>query len=182
MRHLILLILCTYAYATTCDLETIDYANMCNECSKKKSCAKKFGINSLLDGSCSSEDNKWFNTSIKTLKQVCEPTIQTTFSGTVDCKILAYVAEGFISDCGPTCGLNEYLKVNARENTVYCACDGKCLEEFQDSTLNNLIITLIVLFLTQSTFNFIIMLNTRFKFGLFGNRYTTIVPVVGKTV
>ena len=178
----LLLLLVHCAYATQCDLDITDYANMCDECSQKKSCAKKFNIVPLLTGGCGSEDKNWFNLSIQTLKKVCDPTITTSFAGSVDCEVLSYIAEGLLNECGPICGANEYVKVNTNENALYCACDGKCIDDYKDNTLNSILITLSVLFGIQMFTNLIIMIDSSYKFGLFGQSISinTVAPMLGK--
>jgi len=127
---------------------------MCSECSGREKCSRLFGVTSTQ---CNT-----FNSTFNVLKSKCDLGIKTVFEGSASCEILGMIAEGLMDQCGPICGLNEHVQVNINENALYCACDGKCQKDYRDSTLNGLLITLIVLFLIQFFFNSFIMFNNRF--------------------
>jgi len=130
---------------------------------------------------CGTVGHERFNQSLTVLKQQCVSSVVVEFTGTVECEVLGMIAESLVRECGPTCGLNEVVKVNGAENSLYCACDGKCLHDFKDDTLNGLVGTLVGLFLIQVIVNFSIMINSRYNLGLFGAR-ASFIPVVGKSV
>ena len=133
-----------------------------------------FGLEGVSD--CGTLGHERFNQSYHVLTTLCDEKVQ--LSGTVECEVLGMVAEGVMTQCGPACSFAEYVKVNANENSLYCACEGACLKEFTDNTLNTLIGILVVLLFSQLSFNTISMVDETYKFGLFGKQYA--IPVVGK--
>jgi len=149
---------------------------MCNQCSYEEGCRKAFGIKS----GCSGTQAATMNRTLNVLKARCGVSTKTEFTGTADCEVLRYIATSWMDECGLSCGQNEYAKVNIDENSIYCACDGKCLQDFTDNTLNSLVGTLIGLLFFQIIFNGVRMINDAYGFSLFSSSLVT--PVVGKTV
>lgn len=176
MKVLFLVSYIVSATAFQCDLDDIDMDLMCNQCSLVESCRIPFGLTS----GCGGTEASMMNNTLNVLKLQCDTHIRTEFSGTADCEVLRYIATSLMDECGPTCGQNEYAKVNANEDSLYCACSGKCLKDFKDNTLNSLVGTLIGLLFFQIVFNGVRMINDAYGFSLFGRSIVT--PVVGKTV
>lgn len=164
--------------ALSCDLEDIDMDLMCNQCSLVKNCRVPFG---LTEG-CGGTEASMMNSTLNVLKAQCEPTTRTEFTGTADCEVLRYIATSIMEECGPTCGPNEHAKVNVDENAVYCACNGKCLKDFRDDTLNGLVGTLVGILGIQFIANFFLMINSRYNLGFVSVGSSNVAPVVGKTV
>lgn len=161
------------------DLATADYSDMCDECATRNLCSSMFNL--PHGTTCSIKNSELFNSSIIVLKEQCDVTIKTNFVGTTDSEVLGIIAEALMNDCGPNCGKNEYPKVNADENALYCACSGKCIDDFKDNTLNALVGTLIGLLVIKSTANILIMLDSRYNLGYF-EQINSNAPIVGKTV
>jgi len=163
-----------------CDLSSTDYTEMCNQCSSSTTCKVAF---ELAGGNCSTAENEGFNTTILVLKEQCESGSTVDFTGTADCEVLASIAQGLMIDCGPNpqCGLNQRATVNVNKNTIYCSCDGTCIDDIRDTTLNNLIWALVSLFALQLFVNLVTMTDSVYKFGLITS-INSVIPTLGKTV
>ena len=172
MKIALSLLLVVVTSATQCDLNNT--TDMCNSCLDRRRCKEMFGLEGVSD--CGTLGHEQFNRSYHVLTTLCDENVQ--LAGTVDCEVLGMVAEGVMTQCGPACNFAEYVKVNANENSLYCACEGACLKEFTDNTLNTLVGIIVVLLFLQLSFNTISMVDETYNFGLFGKKY--VIPVVGK--
>jgi len=134
-----------------------------------------------LTTDCGGTEAIMMNRTLNVLKERCGTNTLTEFTGIADCSILRYIAMSIMQECGPICGPNEYARVNVDENAVFCACDGNCLKDFRDNTLNSLIGIIVGLLIFQILFNSVRMFDSVYGLGLF-SRSSEYVPVVGKTV
>jgi len=180
-----LLALLALSNATTCNLDDLDTdtADMCNSCLSRKKCSKMFGIDKhMANKECGTVGHKLFKTTYHLIRETCDK--PTNLTGHVQCEVLGMIAESLLSQCGPACSSAEYVRVNANENAFYCACDGKCLYELTDNTLNVLVGALIGLLGIQFAFNFISMIDATYSFGLFGSRVSVAAAAIvgSKTV
>ena len=176
MRTVVLFLFARAVHGTQCDLADTD--SYCAACVARPRCAAMFGLNAAPH-SCGA--STLFDSSLTVLKSKCPAATFTNFTGTADCEVLGMIAEGLMDECGPKCGRYEFAKVNTAENHLYCACDGKCIDGFQDNTLNALVGTLIGLLVIKLIANVMIMIDSVYNLGLIGKK-NSVTPIVGKTV
>ena len=137
---------------------------MCVSCASTGSCASLF---QLFGNTCSAHEVAEFSDKIAILESGCEFTL-SPFDVSVECADLSVFSEILLHRCGPACSRHEIPRVNAARDLMYCGCESNnCLNDFNDSTLNNLVIALLCLFVLQISVNFIMMMNNYFQLELF---------------
>lgn len=128
-----------------CDLAS-DRKWMCDECIKEQVCKNIYGLNRHSDV-CSITDVSVFNRMYKILVNRInnKQTEQMYLSGNSSCVFGSTIATALVSAHGNVCSLNERPQINAAKTNIFCMCiDNQCGVEYTDSTLNTLLLLLVI--------------------------------------